>query len=123
MRVRIPIFVILEIKFLTEVVLEIVQNAIFPCTFLMGSFSVKNSKRRTVRSQLLLNQLPRSFFLMRVRIPILAILKIKFLPGIVSEIFQNAILENFSVKNSKRRTVRPQLLLNQLPRSFFLNTC
>ena len=63
MRVRIPIFAILKIKFLTGIVLEIVQNAIFPCTFLMGSFSVKNSKRKTVRSQLLLNQLPHSFFL------------------------------------------------------------
>lgn len=47
---------ILKIKSLTGVVFELSSNAIFPCTFLMGSFSVKNSKRRTVKSQLLLDR-------------------------------------------------------------------
>ena len=44
--------------FLFEIISELPSNAIFPCTFLIGSFPPKNAKRRTVRSQLLLDQFP-----------------------------------------------------------------
>jgi len=50
-----PVSGILKIRSLSGLVLELSSNAISPCTFLMGNFSNKNSKRRTVRSQLILN--------------------------------------------------------------------